>query len=225
MSFCTKCGREILDESLGCPYCSVHDNTQPGETNETQTQEDMAQSETTQNETNHIENNANHEENTMQSVQSVQNQETQQNTAQSEEPAEKVDSFTVEDSKGTYQRFENTAQSNQNAQNNGTWQQNNNTSGTWQQNNSQTQYRPVAEQTIHPALKAVIIVLIVLAGGLGAVAGLIAGLILMKSPVEDYRSFGKLMTIVSAVMLALSLVCCVVMLAFNVMIPGLYYYH
>lgn len=191
MSFCTKCGREILDESLGCPYCSVHENIQPGETNAAQTQADMTQP---------------------------------------EEPAERVDSFTVEDSKGTYQRFENTTQSNPNTQNSGTWQQNNTQSGgTWQQKNSQNsgqnQYRPVTEQTIHPALKAVIIVLIILAGGLGAVAGLIAGLILMKSPVEDYRSFGKLMTIVSAVMLALSLICCVVMVAFNVMAPGLYYYH
>lgn len=26
MSFCEKCGREILEESLGCPFCSVRDN-------------------------------------------------------------------------------------------------------------------------------------------------------------------------------------------------------
>lgn len=26
MSYCPKCGREILDESLGCPVCGVHEN-------------------------------------------------------------------------------------------------------------------------------------------------------------------------------------------------------
>lgn len=26
MSFCENCGREILEESLGCPFCSVRDN-------------------------------------------------------------------------------------------------------------------------------------------------------------------------------------------------------
>ena len=208
MSFCTKCGREILDESLGCPYCSVHENVQPGTIDTTPTQPEAAQNDT---------------ENT----QPLQNIAPQSDAAQPEETVERVDSFTVEDNKGTYQRFENTTQSEQNTQSSGTWQQNNNTQsgGTWQQNNNtQNQYRPVLEQKIHPALKAVIIVLIVLAGGLGAVAGLIAGLILMKSPVEDYRSFGKLMTIVSAVMLALSLICCVVMVALNLAVPGSYYY-
>lgn len=57
MSFCPKCGREIIDESLGCPICGVKENTRP---------------ETTQ---------------------------------PDEQPAEKVDSFTVEDAKGTYQKF------------------------------------------------------------------------------------------------------------------------
>lgn len=215
MSFCTKCGREILDESLGCPYCSVHENTQPGAIDTTPIQPEAAQNDT-------------------ENKQPLQSMEPQSDMVQPEETVERVDSFTVEDNKGTYQRFENTAQSDQNTQNSGPWQQNNNTqnSGTWQQNNNaqntqntQNQYRPVVEQTIHPALKAVIIVLIVLVGGLGAVAGLVAGLILMKSPVEDYRSFGKLMTIVSAVMLGLSLICCVVMVGLNVAVPSLYYYY
>ena len=61
MSFCPKCGREIIDESLGCPICGVKENTRP---------------ETTQ---------------------------------ADDQPAEKVNSFTVEDAKGTYQKFESTA--------------------------------------------------------------------------------------------------------------------
>ncbi|MBM6828780.1 hypothetical protein H9X85_03935 [Anaerotignum lactatifermentans] len=154
MSYCPKCGREIIDESLGCPICSVRDNVQYGS-----------------------------------------QQQEQSNPAQSEEPkAEKVESFTVEDGNGTYQRFESRQT----------------TGGTWGENpQNNRQYDPVHEPTIHPALKVIVIVLIILVGGIGAVAGLIAGIILMKSPAQDYQRFGKTITIVSAIMLALSLICCV----------------
>ena len=147
MSFCPKCGREIIDESLACPICGVKENTRP---------------ETTQ---------------------------------ADEQPAEKVDSFTVEDAKGTYQKFESTENTN---------------SGTWASGGTNTEYRPVNEQGIHPALKVIVIVLIILVGGIGAIAGLIAGIALMKSPVEDNQKFGKLITIISAVMLGLSLICCII---------------
>lgn len=147
MSFCPKCGREIIDESLGCPICGVKENTRP---------------ETTQ---------------------------------ADEQPAEKVDSFTVEDAKGTYQKFESTE---------------NTSGGTWASGGTNTEYRPVNEQGIHPALKVIVIVLIILVGGIGAIAGLIAGIALMKSPVEDNQKFGKLITIISAVMLGLSLICCII---------------
>ncbi|MCI7657288.1 hypothetical protein [Anaerotignum sp.] len=147
MSFCPKCGREIIDETLGCPICGVKENTRP---------------ETTQ---------------------------------ADDQPAEKVDSFTVEDAKGTYQKFESTE---------GT------SGGTWANGGTNTEYKPVNEQGIHPALKVIVIVLIIMVGGIGAVAGLIAGIVLMKSPVEDNQKFGKLITIISAVMLGLSLICCVV---------------
>ena len=114
MSFCPKCGREIIDESLGCPICGVKENTRP---------------ETTQ---------------------------------ADEQPAEKVDSFTVEDAKGTYQKFESTENTN---------------SGTWASGGTNTEYKPVNEG-IHPALKVIVIVLIILVGGIGAIAGLIAGIAL-----------------------------------------------
>ena len=147
MSFCPKCGREIIDESLGCPICGVKENTRP------------------------------------------------EITQADEQPAEKVDSFTVEDAKGTYQKFESTENTN---------------SGTWASGGTNTEYRPVNEQGIHPALKVIVIVLIILVGGIGAIAGLIAGIALMKSPVEDNQKFGKLITIISAVMLGLSLICCII---------------
>ncbi len=156
MSYCPKCGREIIDESLGCPICGVRDNVQYGTQKTEQT-----------------------------------------NPAQPEEPqAEKVESFTVEDGNGTYQRFES--------------RQTTGGGGTWGENpQNQRQYDPVNEPTIHPALKVIVIVLIILVGGIGAVAGLIAGIILMKSPAQDYQRFGKTITIISAIMLALSLICCV----------------
>lgn len=147
MSFCPKCGREIIDESLGCPICGVKENTHP---------------ETTQ---------------------------------ADDQPAEKVDSFTVEDAKGTYQKFESTE---------------NTSGGTWASGGTNTEYKPVNDQGIHPALKVIVIVLIILVGGIGAVAGLIAGIALMKSPVEDNQKFGKLITIISAIMLGLSLICCII---------------
>ena len=147
MSFCPKCGREIIDESFGCPICSVKENTHP---------------ETTQ---------------------------------ADDQPAEKVDSFTVEDAKGTYQKFESTE---------------NTSGGTWASGGTNTEYKPVNDQGIHPALKVIVIVLIILVGGIGAVAGLIAGIALMKSPVEDNQKFGKLITIISAIMLGLSLICCII---------------
>ena len=131
MSFCPKCGREIIDESLGCPICGVKENTRP---------------ETTQ---------------------------------ADDQPAEKVNSFTVEDAKGTYQKFESTE---------------NTSGGTWASGGTNTEYKPVNEQGIHPALKVIVIVLIILVGGIGAIAGLIAGIALMKSPVEDNQKFGKLIT-------------------------------
>lgn len=147
MSFCPKCGREIIDESLGCPICGVKENTRP---------------ETTQ---------------------------------ADDQPAEKLNSFTVEDAKGTYQKFESTE---------------NTSGGTWASGGTNTEYKPVNEQGIHPALKVIVIVLIILVGGIGAIAGLIAGIALMKSPVEDNQKFGKLITIISAVMLGLSLICCII---------------
>ena len=147
MSFCPKCGREIIDESLGCPICGVKENPRP---------------ETTQ---------------------------------ADDQPAEKVNSFTVEDAKGTYQKFESTE---------------NTSGGTWASGGTNTEYKPVNEQGIHPALKVIVIVLIILVGGIGAIAGLIAGIALMKSPVEDNQKFGKLITIISAVMLGLSLICCII---------------
>lgn len=147
MSFCPKCGREIIDESLGCPICGLKENTRP---------------ETTQ---------------------------------ADDQPAEKVNSFTVEDAKGTYQKFESTE---------------NTSGGAWASGGTNTEYKPVNEQGIHPALKVIVIVLIILVGGIGAIAGLIAGIALMKSPVEDNQKFGKLITIISAVMLGLSLICCII---------------
>lgn len=144
MSYCPKCGREILDESLGCPVCGVRENI------------DFSK---------------------------------KQAEPKTEPKAEPVTEFTVEDGNGMSHHFESNRQT------------------------GDAEYRqtakPAAEATIHPVLKVIIIVLIVMVGGFGAIAGVIAGIVLMKSPAEDYRRFGKLLLIVSVVVLALSLLCCV----------------
>ena len=104
--------------------------------------------------------------------------------------AEKIEEFTVEEKNGKTYHFESNEETGE-------------ASYT-------KQTAPPTEARIHPALKAIVIVLIVMVGGVGSIAGCIAGAVLMKSPAEDYRRFGKLMLIVSIVMMALSLLCCVV---------------
>ncbi len=145
MSYCPNCGRQILDESLGCPVCNVKNNIDPAKT-----------------------------------VVDGQAEEVK---------AEAVDSFTVEDSDGKTHHFESNTET------------------------GDAEYvrkeKVSADATIHPLLKILIIVLIVMVGGFGAIAGCVAGVVLSKSPSEDYRRFGKLMMTVSIVMLVLSFLCCV----------------
>ena len=149
MSYCPNCGRQILDESLGCPVCNVRNNT----------------------------------------TGSASVAEAALAEEEKAEKAEKVEEFTVEDQDGQTHHFE-TNEETGNAE-------------------YQKKATVAAEATIHPALKVLVIVLIVLVGGFGAIAGCVAGLVLMKSPSEDYRKFGKLMMTVSIVMLVLSFLCCV----------------
>lgn len=169
MSFCPKCGREILDESLGCPVCSVRENTQP-----------------------------NTEQQTTQESASV-------NLKKPTQTEQEKGNATTENGASTQQQFTEAQQTNQNQ---GTWN-NTNTTQSHYQNNQTYQAGQQMEQVIPTALKALIIVLILLVGGIGWIAGLVAGIILMKSPFEDYQKFGKVITILSAVLLGLVLVCCV----------------
>ncbi|WP_458407864.1 hypothetical protein [Anaerotignum sp.] len=146
MSYCPNCGRQILDESLGCPVCNVRNNIDPAKT-----------------------------------VIDGQAEEIK---------AETVDSFTVEDTDGKSHHFESSAET------------------------GEAEYRKkatVAEDAkIHPAIKVLVIVLIVMVGGFGAIAGCVAGVVLSKSPAEDYRRFGKTLMTVSVVMLVLSFLCCTI---------------
>lgn len=144
MSYCPNCGRQILDESLGCPVCNVKNNTDPSWTSFDGKAEEVK--------------------------------------------AEKVDAFTVEDSDGKTHHFE---------------------SSTETEEAEYKKKQSIAEDArIHPLLKVLVIVLIVMVGGFGAIAGCVAGVVLMKSPAEDYRRFGKTLVTVSLVMLLLSFLCC-----------------
>lgn len=159
MSYCPNCGRQILDESLGCPVCNVKNNVDPSKT-----------------------------------VIDGQAEEIK---------AETVDSFTVEESDGTSHHFESSAET------------------------GEAEYKKkktvAADATIHPAVKVIVIVLIVMVGGFGAIAGCVAGVVLSKSPAEDYRRFGKTLMTVSVVMLVISFLCCG-MSAATGMLSNLYYY-
>lgn len=169
MSFCPKCGREILDESLGCPVCSVRENTAP-----------------------------NTEQQTTQESASV-------NLKKPAQTEQEKGNATAENGASTQQQFTGAQQTNEHQ---GTWN-NTNTTQSHYQNNQTYQTGQQMEQVIPIALKVLIIVLILLVGGIGWIAGLVAGIILMKSPFEDYQKFGKVITILSAVLLGLVLVCCV----------------
>ena len=144
MSYCPDCGRQILDENLGCPVCNARNN--------------------------------------IDSAKEVID-------GQAEEiKAETVEEFTVEDSDGKTHHFESSAET------------------------GEAEYKKqskVAEDAkIHPLLKVAVIVLIVMVGGFGAVAGCVAGVVLSKSPSQDYRDFGSLLMKVSIVMLVVSFLCC-----------------
>lgn len=157
MSYCPNCGRQILDESLGCPVCNVKNNTMPSQP---QMREDEVKAET-------------------------------------------VDSFTVEDGKGNAHHFESSTET------------------------GEAEYRrkaKVAEDAVIPTiLKVLIIVLIIIVGGFGAIAGCVAGVVLSKSPSEDYRKFGKLMMTVSVVMLVVYFLCCAMFTGMNTFTHIMYY--
>ena len=144
MSYCPDCGRQILDESLGCPVCNVRNNTDPSGTMFEGQEEEIR--------------------------------------------AETVETFTVEDQDGTSHHFESSTET------------------------GEAEYKKkgtVAEDAkIHPAIKVLVIVLIIMVGGFGAIAGCVAGVVLSKSPAEDYRNFGSLLMKVSIVMLVFSFLCC-----------------
>lgn len=150
MSYCQNCGRQILDEQMGCPVCNVKNNTDP-------------------------------------SWSSFEGQ-AEEVKAEAEVKAEVVDEFTVEESDGKTHHFESSTET------------------------GEAEYKPkqtvAADATIHPLIKVAVIVLIVMVGGFGAIAGCVAGVVLSKSPAEDYRRFGKLLMTVSIVMLAVSFLCC-----------------
>lgn len=159
MSYCPNCGRQILDESLGCPVCNVRNNIDP----------------------------------TKKPVPTEQTDEYKEGDSFREEAkaeqAETVDSFTVEEVDGKTHHFETNEETGD---------------AEYKKKNTVD-----ADAKIPTAIKVLVIVLIVAVGGLGAIAGCVAGVALSKSPSEDYRRFGKTMMTVSIVMLVLSFICCV----------------
>ncbi|NCC15026.1 MAG: hypothetical protein EOM28_01550 [Clostridia bacterium] len=157
MSYCPKCGRQILDESLGCPICNVKENTSTPK-------------------------------------------------ADAAKEAEVIKEFTVEDQNGTSQRFQAESEA------------------TSRDDYQASAPKPVPEQTVPTILKVIIIIAIVVAGGVGQVAGIIAGVVLLKSPIEDYRRFGKTLLTISCIMLGVWFLCCVIGSVFGIVGNAMYYY-
>ncbi len=160
MSYCPNCGRQILDESLGCPVCNVRNNIDP-------TKKPVSTEQTDE----------------------FKEFDSFQDDAKTEQ-AETVDSFTVEETNGKTHHFETNEETGD---------------AEYKKKNG---VDPDAK--IPTAIKVLVIVLIIAVGGLGAIAGCVAGVALSKSPSEDYRRFGKTMMTVSIVMLVHSFICCVV---------------
>ena len=138
MSYCPNCGRQILDERMGCPVCSVRENRDYSKTVIDAKAEEIK--------------------------------------------AETVEEFTVEDKNGTSQRFEN-----QKAMGGGT-------------------ASPVQDKELHPVVKVLIIAAMIFIGTPGAVIGILAAMMLKKSPYESYQKFGKMLMRFSIVYLIVSLV-------------------
>ena len=152
MSFCPKCGREIIDETFGCPVCAFQkedENTQTENTNHTDI-----------------------------------NQPYQGGAGNT-------------NGNQPYQGGAGNTNSNQYYQG-GTWNQPNYQNNQMQQTNY-----------IQTPIKVMSIALIILTGGIGAIVSLVCGIIMMKNDVEEYRKFGQVITIVSAAMLAILFLCCV----------------
>lgn len=62
--------------------------------------------------------------------------------------------------------------------------------------------------TLSNGIKVLLVAITVLFGGIGPIVGLISGIVLMGKPYEDYRSFGKLLVILSIILFVISFLCC-----------------
>lgn len=69
-------------------------------------------------------------------------------------------------------------------------------------------FQPEAENGLSLLLKILIIVLAILIPGIGPIVGIVGGVILMGSPLETNRSFGRLLLGFSIILIGLSIVCC-----------------
>lgn len=165
MSFCPKCGREIIDETFGCPVCAFQkedENTQTENTNHTDI-----------------------------------NQPYQGGAGNTNSNQPYQGGAGNTNGNQPYQGGAGNTNSNQYYQG-GTWNQPNYQNNQMQQTNY-----------IQTPIKVMSIALIILTGGIGAIVSLVCGIIMMKNDVEEYRKFGQVITIVSAAMLAILFLCCV----------------
>ncbi len=214
MSFCPKCGREIVDEAFGCPVCAF------------QKEELTEQTESQQPDNNQTEQNqpyqggagnANNNQPYQGGAGNTNNNQPYQGGAgntNNNQPYQGGAGST--NNNRPYQG----GAGNQNAQ--GTWAQNNNQNTTW--NQAPYQNTPIQQTDyIQTPIRVMCIALIILTGGIGAIVSLVCGIVMMKNEIEEYRKFGQLITIVSTAMLALFFLCCVLGVFGNIIDTYMYF--
>ena len=62
--------------------------------------------------------------------------------------------------------------------------------------------------TLSNAVKVLLVAVVVLLNGLGAIIGIVSGIYFMSKPYPDYNSFGRILLSLSILMLVISFICC-----------------
>ncbi len=139
---------------------------------------------------------------------------------------EKVESFTVEDANGTKQHFTSktvdTNSKEQQQMNQSKEQDKKQNQEQFQQ--QQTESVPIQEKQLNGLIKAILIFSIIVLGGMGAIVGLVVGTTLLRSPIKDYRQFGKTLVLISAIYIVIWLLCCAVMGIFELLANILFFW-
>lgn len=194
--FCTQCGKELEEGSNICKHCN-HERTVSLDKQELDRKE------------------LDRKENAVGDV------------GEEEIEVEKVESFIVEDANGTKQHFTSkTVDTNFKEQKQTQTQQSKeqDTKQFHQQQQQETEAVPIQEKQLNGLIKAILIFSIIVLGGMGAIVGLVVGTTLLRSPIQNYRNFGKTLVLISTIYIVIWLLCCAVMGVFELLTSILFFW-